>query len=317
MPANIFSTYSTGENRVTASILAVLESLSLSRIDRLINALLQSSDFELVRFQNQVSKNGNGVPDAVIFSNAHLIIETKIATGAVKAEQLRRHLARFQSPSDAYQRLIVLTPDPQQPAAIAELADKRLVWASFVQFDQAIDALLSDRYEVISEREEFLLRGLQRMFEEEALIGSDDRVVVVAAREAWPEYLEYGAYVCQPDRSFKKVNRIAFYADGEIKPSVAKVIGEYDNVEFTPETLEPQRLRELAESLLKTSSRQPGMRYKVLLLSREREKDTITLDSPVRNDMRTASGRPWAFVLGQRYVPLEALMRAKSTSELM
>lgn len=36
---SIFSTYSTGENRVTASILAVLRSLSLDRIQRLLGAL--------------------------------------------------------------------------------------------------------------------------------------------------------------------------------------------------------------------------------------------------------------------------------------
>jgi hypothetical protein len=49
---SIFSTYSTGENRVTASILAVLKSLSLNRIERLLGALLEQSAFELVRFQN-------------------------------------------------------------------------------------------------------------------------------------------------------------------------------------------------------------------------------------------------------------------------
>ena len=42
MPTNIFSSYKTGENRVTASILAVLQSLSLGRLNRLIGALLES-----------------------------------------------------------------------------------------------------------------------------------------------------------------------------------------------------------------------------------------------------------------------------------
>ena len=39
MPDSIFSTYRTGENRVTASILAVLRSLALHRIERLLGAL--------------------------------------------------------------------------------------------------------------------------------------------------------------------------------------------------------------------------------------------------------------------------------------
>ena len=44
---SIFSTYSTGENRVTASFLAVLRSLSLDRMQRILGALLEQSEFEL------------------------------------------------------------------------------------------------------------------------------------------------------------------------------------------------------------------------------------------------------------------------------
>jgi len=38
MGSSLFSTYSPGENRVTASILAVLRSLSLGRIERMLGA---------------------------------------------------------------------------------------------------------------------------------------------------------------------------------------------------------------------------------------------------------------------------------------
>ncbi len=43
---------------LTASLLAVLGSLSLGRIERLLAAMLEQSEFELVRFQNQPSKGG-------------------------------------------------------------------------------------------------------------------------------------------------------------------------------------------------------------------------------------------------------------------
>ena len=68
---SIFSTYSTGENRVTASILAVLRSLSLDRMieSRIIGGVLQESDFQLVRFEYQAAKGGTSVPDAIIQSS--------------------------------------------------------------------------------------------------------------------------------------------------------------------------------------------------------------------------------------------------------
>jgi hypothetical protein len=62
--SSIFSTYSTGENRVTASFLAVLRALSLDRMQRLLGNLMEQSDFELIRFENQPSKGAPGVPDA-------------------------------------------------------------------------------------------------------------------------------------------------------------------------------------------------------------------------------------------------------------
>jgi len=43
-----------------------------------------------------------------------------------------------------------------------------------------------------------------------------DDTVVVPAKNAWPLYEECRAYVCQPGRAFRKVERIAFYADREI-----------------------------------------------------------------------------------------------------
>ncbi|HJQ35812.1 MAG TPA: hypothetical protein VKB93_01605 [Thermoanaerobaculia bacterium] len=49
---SLFSTYSTGENRVTASILAVLRSLSLRHTERLLGAMLEAPELELLDFSN-------------------------------------------------------------------------------------------------------------------------------------------------------------------------------------------------------------------------------------------------------------------------
>src|SRR3954453_10547720 len=122
MAINIFSTYSTGENRVTASILAVLQSLSLQRTQRLIGALLEQSEFELVRFENQPAKGGKGVPDASIVSSVRLLIETKTSLNAVDYKQLQQHLKRFDETNEAVKLLLVLTPDDQCPKIINQLA---------------------------------------------------------------------------------------------------------------------------------------------------------------------------------------------------
>ena len=76
------------ENRITASFLAVIRSLSLDRIQRLLGSLLEQSEFELIRFENQPSAGGEGVPDAIIQSSIRLLIETKTERNAVEFSQI-------------------------------------------------------------------------------------------------------------------------------------------------------------------------------------------------------------------------------------
>ncbi|MEO8272416.1 MAG: hypothetical protein ABI557_22090 [Aureliella sp.] len=57
--------------------MAVLRSLSLGRIERMLAAILEESEFELVRVQNQPSKAGAGVPDAMNHSSFRMLIATK------------------------------------------------------------------------------------------------------------------------------------------------------------------------------------------------------------------------------------------------
>jgi len=136
---NIFSTYSTGENRVTASIVAVLDSLAVHRIERLLGAVLEQPEFELVKFENQPSGGSDSVPDALIFSSCRLLIETKLRKNAVNPNQLERHLQQIQSEhaKEAFRRLLVLTPDDQPPVAFAKIDDTKLVWSSFSALYQA------------------------------------------------------------------------------------------------------------------------------------------------------------------------------------
>ena len=316
MPTNLFSTYSTGENRVTASFLAVLRSLSLDRIQRVLGALLEQSEFELVKFQNQPSKGAAGVPDAIIQSSCTLLIETKIKRNTANRKQLERHLKRLDGATESTCLLLVLTPDTSKPRVFDSIEDERLVWASFAALDQVIDEMLDDKAEVVSEREAFLLRELQNMLMTEKLIGSANDVVVVPARNAWPEYEKFHAYICQPDRPFQLVSRIAFYSFGHIYHLVPKILETHEHVDFVP-SKHKGKMRELIAAVLTEERRKEGTAYKVMFLSAPDSSDTLVLEAPIPNNLTSNAGRTTAFTQNQRYVSLERLKVAKTTSDLV
>src|SRR5262249_9171152 len=151
-----------------------LRCLALPRIERILGALIDDADFQLVRFQNQPAKGGKGIPDGEISSNCHVLLETKLVRNALNRDQLERHLERLDKSSENARMLLVLTPDDDPgPALINEMKDERLIWNSFAALNQAIDEMLSggkSERDVISEREEFLLRELQKMLLAEGLL---------------------------------------------------------------------------------------------------------------------------------------------------
>jgi hypothetical protein len=316
MPTNLFSTYSTSENRVTSSILAVLRSLSMDRCQRLLGALLEKPEFELVRFQDQPSAGGPGVPDALIRASCSVLIETKLVPNALGRQQLERHLERLRGMGESELDLLALTPDVDTPRVIHEIGDPLISWASFAALDQAVEELLTDPQEVISEREAFLLRELQAMLAREGLVASAKDVLVVAASEAWPEYQAYSTYVCQPGRTFQSVGRMAFYTDGAIQPLVPIIREVHDRVPFE-RGLHDGALGAIVERLLEKTSRIEGADYKVMLLSGPDDPETGRLEALVRNDLRSSSGRTSAFTQGQRYVSWDRLQAASVTSELV
>jgi len=315
MATNLFSTYRTGENRVTATILAVLRFLALQRTERLIGAMLEESEFELVRFASQPSAGGAGVPDAEITANFHLLVETKTTANAVNADQLRRHLNRFEN-NDENQALLLLTPDSSQPHSVDEINDPRLVWSSFSMLNQAIDELLEDTMEVVSEREEFLLRELQAMLGAEGLLRSEIDVVVVPARSAWSIYHTCHAYICQPNRTFRAVGWIAFYTKNQIMPTVPRILRVHEEVRLDQEADEGN-LRRIIDAYLAIYPKAKGGSRKVFELTPPDDAATILLNAPIGNDLQSSSGRTTAFTQNQRYVRSERLRSARLTSDLI
>lgn len=76
--------------------------------------------------------------------------------------------------------------------------------------------------------------------------------VVVPARDAWSFYESHFAYVCQAGRWFQPVERLAFYAEQEIKSAVPRVVHRRDNVQWTE--AEAERLAATADISTETNT---------------------------------------------------------------
>ena len=329
MPNPLFSTYTQGENRVTSTVIAVLQHVNNQLAEDILVTLTDESDLSLISFDNQVT-GVDSVPDAAIRSSTELWFETKTSQDAVDKEQLENHLHALDQDAAELQRLIVLTPDARLPDEIAEIDDERIVWANFNTLIDTIETVLERDVgntgagtSVPTEREAFLLRELSRfLYDEDLVSGKEDRVLVVAARRAWPEYQEHGLYFCQANRSFKPVEHLAFYTDGEIKTAVPSVMSAIESIEFTEETVrdhpnlsqsQREQLLEAVVWLREEGSERHGETGKVLFL-----RDDIELDHPVENDKTASdSDRRVAFVQGHRYVSLFKLQdNTEYTTEL-
>lgn len=315
MITGIFNTYSHVENRVTAALLAVLRSLALSRTERLLRTLLEDDAFSLVQFRDQFVGGKGSVPDAAIIASAKVLIETKIVRSELPEDQLRRHLKLLDVNQADSKHLLVLTPDSTEPPLISALADQRVVWASFADVHQSIDTMLADPHELASERETFLLREFQALLESEGLLAPEEDTLVVAARHAWPEYERAHAYLCQEERSFRPVQRIAFYSGNKIHPRIPRILEAKGKVRFEPAEYDGAT-RDAIARLLDMRSTLRGQVFQLFLLSAPDDKDTISLSAPIENDLVSASGRRVAFTQGQRYVQSDRLRTATRTSEL-
>jgi hypothetical protein len=151
---------------------------------------------------------------------------------------------------------------------------------------------------------------------------TDRDVLVVAARVAYREYLTYHAYVCQPGRSFREVERMGFYRNGHIEPEFPVIRAIEDHIPFTLEhaatlrTTESAVNREIAaliERMLDDGVRSDIEVLKVFLLTPPGDPQTVTLAQGINHD---SAGRGSAWTMGQRYANWEALRRARTTDEL-
>lgn len=304
----LFSTYRQGENRVTSSILAVFERTDVTLVERLLSAASGEAALSIVRFANQVT-GPSSVPDGEISASCRYLFEVKTKRDAIRKQQLEGHLAGLDG-RYGDERLFVITPDGAAPHAIATLGDARLFWFNFGSLSEAIEDLLSDPRELVPEQVRFLLRELQALFRQDGLLDFDD-TVVVAARRAWPEYLMYAAYICQPNRAFKVgLLHMGFYTDGAIQPTIPQILARRDNLRITRETQaqlvkshdpNERAIGVLIQRILDEQVRSEGDVLQVFLLSDCDDEKTLQLEKPIPNALPT----PWT--QGQRYTRFQLL----------
>lgn len=201
------------------------------------------------------------MPDARINGRFTWWFETKTVRGEYDAEghgrrQVRKHSELLSVEPDA--QLFVLTPEAVRPAwfdgfegpkgPIDEGVAARIIWLSFRQLAVTIEEIAGDPARLLGEQTRFLLSELTRLFEADGLLTNDD-TVIVAARSAWPFYLDTGAYVCQPNRAFREgLTHLGFYADSAIQPLVPRIRQHRQAVIFSE--AEADALRDAGEEEL-------------------------------------------------------------------
>jgi hypothetical protein len=174
---------------------------------------------------------------------------------------------------------------------------------------------LSSSFSLVSEQERFLLKELVQMFLAEGLInnGPSDSVLIVPARQAIYDYEKYSAYLCQPNRSFQRVEYLGFYHGGVIDKRIAKVLfPPIESVELTDSGIQDlidinqsnqadlskgsKRLigeevfAMLKDLVLKLGSPRLGDTMKVFFLSSHEDTSlTIHLKQNIRNDLKSAA----------------------------
>jgi hypothetical protein len=163
-------------------------------------------------------------------------------------------------------------------------------------------------------------QGVPTLYAEGAALGPDQvDTVVVAAGAAWDYYRRHSAYVCQPGRSFRPVERIAFYRRKRIEPRFPVILDRLDFVPFTRAHADDLRgtglphdahLAQVILESLSEGSRRDGDLHEVFLLSGPEDPRTVAIGSPIPHH---GSG---AWTMGQRYTSSSRLSSARTTDDL-
>lgn len=151
----------------------------------------------------------------------------------------------------------------------------------------------------------------------------EGRVLIVTGRHDYARYLSTGALVLPADQQLPEgVTHVGFYAKA-IQPHLPVIVADHPNLLFTAMTVEQlqgtgQSADRVVAALIKrallSETNLVGQSHRVLLLSGPDDAETLQLDQAVQNT-KTISGRPVAWTLGPRVVPLRLLATSPPTTD--
>jgi hypothetical protein len=144
-----------------------------------------------------------------------------------------------------------------------------------------------------------------------------DTAVIVAAGTAWPFYRLVGGYVCQPGRTFRTAGRMGFYSRRQVHGLAARIERIVPSVELSAAeaarrslSLDPDERRVgdiMSAALFEDRANEV---VQIVVLSSLRDEETLKFDPVLHEGTH-------AWTQNQRYVRVGALMKARTTDDLV
>ncbi|WP_022835001.1 hypothetical protein [Salisaeta longa] len=219
-----FQRYSQRENVITNNTLrlfAQIYSDSPSRLERLLEALVDGATIDVGVQMEQQSAETDSIPDgALTQSSFKIVIETK-RSDSFRIDQLMRHAKAL---NDARQGILMLllpeVPATKVKAAAEQIAeyDKSIQFEA-VTFKQVIDVLIGSG-KLIGDHEEhlFQLVGDYRNFcSGENLLPTDDLMRAVPCGTSHKDNFEYDLYYHPSSRGYQSHQYIGIYYKRSIR----------------------------------------------------------------------------------------------------
>ena len=109
----------------------------------------------------------------------------RIVRDAVNESLIKRQLERLDNANEETALVLIISPDINRPSALDSFDDSRLAWTSFAAVDRAIDELINDESDGASAQETALLRQLQNVLLEEAVINFTTKPLIKWDQTCW------------------------------------------------------------------------------------------------------------------------------------
>jgi hypothetical protein len=142
---NIFTDYKQKENHFTNGLVSILKLAELEDLNfnaQFFKELLNINNFESINsFQVLKGYTKKSTADAILTGNdIKILFETKIISGTLREEQISKHLDDLNKNSQAFQYLVMLTPDDTNSNYIKDFLEmdtrhiKHLEWKKVFNF---------------------------------------------------------------------------------------------------------------------------------------------------------------------------------------